>query len=134
LRPKIYFEPDLRRISNNPFTTSFRIRNDGYLPVTHLKFQYGLKNIYWKLSNNRIINSGVQFGNNEIIVLNPNQTETAFRLDTPVSSNEQVTSADIEIVVFYGRYWPPPWRSKMVFGFTLTTASDGSQHWQHKNM
>lgn len=132
LKPKITVEPDLRRVPNNPFATSFKVRNDGYLPIMNVEFEYGLKNIFWKRSQNRIIDSIVKYGDNKISILKPNQTETAFRLSTPIYSDEPATSADIEIVVSFKDYWPPPWKGEMKFGFTLTTALDGSQHWQHK--
>jgi len=134
LSPKISVDPDIRRVPNNPFATSFKVRNDGYLPLKDVEFEYWLKNIYWKGSNNRIIDSSVNFGDKKIPILKPNQTETAFRLSTPVYSNEPASTADIEIIVSYKDYWPPPWQEKLKFGFTLTTASDGSQHWQHKNI
>ncbi|MCL5884846.1 MAG: hypothetical protein M1377_05830 [Deltaproteobacteria bacterium] len=132
LKPRISIEPDVKKISINPFTSSFRIKNDGYLSVKNIHIDYKIRNV--DIRYHRVFeNIGVTYNKIDIKELTPNQTETAFRIVYPIALPESPTGADIVIVISYEDYWPPPWKETKKYSFALTTASDGSQHWQHAN-
>jgi len=130
LKPRISIEPDMKMVSIDPFSSLFRIKNDGYVAIKNVVIAYGVSNLDIKYSR-RLTNVNVILRGETIKELKPNQIETAFRGVRAISVDQPPTSANIDITISYDTYWPPPWRETKKYVFTLVTAPDGSQHWQH---
>jgi hypothetical protein len=131
LKPKISVEPDIQIESNNPFTTTFKISNNGYLPVNNVEISHWFNNVIFSKPKGIMKDSKLTTYGNMIPILGVGQTETAFRLSAPVIGDIIIAQADIAITISYKAYWPPPWHLSENFAFTLTKNSSGSQYWQH---
>lgn len=110
----------------NPFYSSFRLSNDGYVPIKNIRFKCEMKKVSLK-DNSSFTNCSFTFSNYFIQSLNTSES-TTIRFDNFFNKNMSVSFARIEVVVSYNPFIFPL-LFKKVQQFETLQDSNGELFW-----
>jgi len=123
--PKVVVSPGLIISPYNPFNTSFKITNNGFLPVKDLDFEYFFKEM--KIFNVKFRGGTFRPKNNYIPKLKAGETTTIF-INENIIPKGIPTSAEIMIKFRFGLYLIPV-KFEEQYRFKTVKNNKGNSEW-----
>jgi hypothetical protein len=130
--PRVFVDPATALDPNNPAFTPFVVHNQGYLSIHDVKFSCAMK--YIKYPDGTLAIAEEEYDNSfsdpkqiaSVIAAGEKYTEL---LPLTGMEHNQITNADIAIVLSFRPIKWLPWRRKTRHRFVSTQGKDSQWHW-----